>query len=74
MLPSGWADNVLIVVGDDGMIASVATNMSDVAAERLNGPVVPGMPNLHSYAFQRRWRGLRKGPVPKETASGRGES
>jgi formimidoylglutamate deiminase len=58
MLPSGWADNVLIVVGDDGMIASVATNMSDVAAERLNGPVVPGMPNLHSHAFQRAMAGL----------------
>jgi formimidoylglutamate deiminase len=64
MLPSGWADNVLIVVGDDGMIASVATNMSDVAAERLNGPVVPGMPNLHSHAFQRAMAGLtqRAGP------------
>ena len=64
MLPSGWADNVLIVVGDDGVIASVATNMSDVAAERLNGPVVPGMPNLHSHAFQRAMAGLtqRAGP------------
>ena len=64
MLPSGWADHVLIVVGDDGVIASVAANMTDVAAERLNGPVVPGMPNLHSHAFQRAMAGLtqRAGP------------
>jgi formimidoylglutamate deiminase len=64
MLPSGWADHVLIVVGDDGVIGSVAANMTDVAAERLNGPVVPGMPNLHSHAFQRAMAGLtqRAGP------------
>jgi formimidoylglutamate deiminase len=64
MLPSGWTDNVLIVVGDDGVIASVAPSMTDVAAERLNGPVIPGMPNLHSHAFQRAMAGLtqRAGP------------
>ena len=64
MLPSGWADDVLIVVDDDGSIASVASDMIDVTAERLNGPVVPGMPNLHSHAFQRAMAGLtqRAGP------------
>jgi len=64
MLPSGWADDVLIVVDDDGSIASVASDMVDVTAERLNGAVVPGMPNLHSHAFQRAMAGLtqRAGP------------
>jgi len=64
MLPSGWADDVLIVVDDDGSIASVASGMIDVTAERLNGPVIPGMPNLHSHAFQRAMAGLtqRAGP------------
>ena len=64
MLPSGWADDVLIVVGDDGAITSVASGMVDVAAEHLHGPVVPGMPNLHSHAFQRAMAGLtqRAGP------------
>jgi formimidoylglutamate deiminase len=64
MLPSGWADDVLIIVDDDGSIASVASGMIDVTAERLNGPVVPGMPNLHSHAFQRAMAGLtqRAGP------------
>ena len=64
MLPSGWTDNVLIVVGDDGAITSVASGVTDAAAERLNGPVIPGMPNLHSHAFQRAMAGLtqRAGP------------
>src|SRR5689334_7266487 len=64
MLPSGWADDVLIVVGDDGAITSVASGMVDVAAEHLHGPVVPGVPNLHSHAFQRAMAGLtqRAGP------------
>ena len=65
MLPSGWADDVLIVVGDDGSIASVASGMVDVAAERLNGPVVPGMPNLHSHAFQHAMAGLTQKAGPE---------
>jgi formimidoylglutamate deiminase len=65
MLPSGWADNVLIVVGDDGVIASVAPSLTDVAAERLNGPVIPGMPNLHSHAFQRALAGLTQKAGPE---------
>jgi formimidoylglutamate deiminase len=65
MLPSGWADNVLIAVGDDGMIAGVASGMTDVTAERLNGPVIPGMPNLHSHAFQRAMAGLTQTAGPE---------
>ena len=65
MLPSGWADDVLVVVGDDGSIVSVASGMVDVAAERLNGPVVPGMANLHSHAFQRAMAGLTQKAGPE---------
>lgn len=65
MLPSGWADDVLIVVGDDGVIVSVASGMADPAAERLNGPAVPGMPNLHSHAFQRAMAGLTQAAGPE---------
>jgi formimidoylglutamate deiminase len=65
MLPSGWTDNVLIVVGDDGLIASVAPSTTDVAAERLTGPVIPGMPNLHSHAFQRAMAGLTQKAGPE---------
>ena len=48
---------VLIEVGADGAIASV-TPRSAEQAERLPGLVVPGMPNLHSHAFQRAMAGL----------------
>ena len=56
LLPDGWARDVRIDVGADGVIAAVgrdvpAAQSSD--AERLAGPVVPAMPNLHSHAFQR---------------------
>jgi formimidoylglutamate deiminase len=54
---------VLIDIAANGTIASVAPQ-SDEQAERLVGLVVPGMPNLHSHAFQRAMAGLaeRAGP------------
>jgi formimidoylglutamate deiminase len=55
--------DVLIEIGADGVIASVAPRSSE-RGERLPGLVVPGMPNLHSHAFQRAMAGLaeRAGP------------
>ena len=57
LLPGGWANDVTIVIDDAGRIARVATGAGDKDAvqdaERLQGPVIPGMPNLHSHAFQR---------------------
>src|SRR5690348_5707212 len=57
------AADVMIDVGGDGVIAQVACSNGG-AAERLRGLVVPGMPNLHSHAFQRAMAGLaeRAGP------------
>jgi formimidoylglutamate deiminase len=54
---------VLIDIGADGTILS-ATPRSSAQADRLPGLVVPGMPNLHSHAFQRAMAGLaeRAGP------------
>ncbi|MBI3714656.1 MAG: formimidoylglutamate deiminase [Betaproteobacteria bacterium] len=57
LLPEGWRDNVLITV-DDGRIESVTVNVPMESAERLAGPVIPGMPNVHSHAFQRAMAGL----------------
>jgi formimidoylglutamate deiminase len=56
LLPEGWARDVQIDVGADGVIAAVRRNVPATAStgvERLAGPVVPAMPNLHSHAFQR---------------------
>jgi formimidoylglutamate deiminase len=65
LLPSGWAEGVLIVVGDDGVIESAAVSAPGGDAERLNGPVLPGMPNLHSHAFQRAMAGLTQKAGPE---------
>lgn len=58
LLPKGWARNVRIEIAADGLIARVAPDASADGAERLNGPALPGMPNLHSHAFQRAMAGL----------------
>ncbi len=58
LLPLGWARDVAITVGDDGLITEVEVGAPSSGAERLAGPLVPGMPNLHSHAFQRAMAGL----------------
>ncbi|WDY58421.1 formimidoylglutamate deiminase [Pseudomonas sp. PSKL.D1] len=58
LLPSGWANNVRLEVADDGHLALIQADASAERAERLNGPLLPGMPNLHSHAFQRAMAGL----------------
>src|SRR5688572_13652836 len=59
LLPDGWANDVLIEIDAAGYIASLAAGVArDPLAERLHGPVVAGMPNVHSHAFQRAMAGL----------------
>ena len=68
LLPDGWADDVLFDLSAEGDIdgVHVAVAPADIpsGAVRCAGPVVPGMPNLHSHAFQRAMAGLaeRSGP------------
>ena len=57
LLPEGWAQDVLLIVRD-GWIEGVETGAAPPAdAERL-GVAVPGLPNVHSHAFQRGMAGL----------------
>ena len=58
LLPTGWAANVRIEVGADGCLTQVQANADAHGTERLSGPLLPGMPNLHSHAFQRAMAGL----------------
>ena len=56
-----WANDVLLGVAGDGTWASIEANVSaDVqrGATRLNGPVLPGLVNAHSHAFQRAIAGM----------------
>lgn len=60
LLPEGWRTEVRITVDAHGRIAQVAYGPGNGVGEirRLPGPVVPGVPNLHSHAFQRAMAGL----------------
>ena len=58
LLPNGWANNVRLEVSADGLLTHIQADASAEGAERLSGPVLPGMPNLHSHAFQRAMAGL----------------
>ncbi|MEO8675400.1 MAG: formimidoylglutamate deiminase [Casimicrobiaceae bacterium] len=53
LLQDGWADDVLIDIDAGGTIVGVTENARPDGAERVAGPLLPGMPNLHSHAFQR---------------------
>ena len=57
-LPHGWESDVRVTVDDSGAIASVDDDASRDDAESLDRFVIPGMPNLHSHAFQRAMAGL----------------
>jgi len=63
-LPDGWAESVLFEVDGAGSIVRVTTNADPAGAQRLAGPVLPGMPNLHSHAFQRAMAGLAEHARP----------
>jgi formimidoylglutamate deiminase len=62
LLPDGWANNVLFEIDGAGTLINVVPNAAAHAEScysfRARGPVIPGMPNLHSHAFQRAMAGL----------------
>ena len=58
LLPEGWARNVRFEISADGVLAEIRPDANADGAERLGGAVLPGMPNLHSHAFQRAMAGL----------------
>lgn len=53
LLPHGWERDVRIAVDRSGTIAGVVAGGQAAGATRLPGVVIPGMPNVHSHAFQR---------------------
>ncbi|MCC8977796.1 formimidoylglutamate deiminase [Bradyrhizobium acaciae] len=57
LLPSGWADDVQVVVAD-GEIASVSAGVAPAAGDERHQLAVPGLASLHSHAFQRGMAGL----------------
>lgn len=57
LLPEGWREQVRIGV-EGGRIVSVEADSVASAEDERHALVVPGMPNLHSHAFQRAMAGL----------------
>lgn len=62
LAPQGWMGPAVIRCDEDGCITAVEA-LPDTAAFEL-GHIVPGMPNLHSHAFQRQMAGLSSRPSP----------
>ena len=59
LLPAGWVRNVLLQWDEAGRFTQVRAEASAPAGVPMaTGPVIPGMPNLHSHAFQRAFAGL----------------
>lgn len=58
LLPTGWARDVLLRWDASGQLLSVSPDSPAGSAPQAPGPVIPGMPNLHSHAFQRAFAGL----------------
>lgn len=55
LLTSGWAENVSLEVGEDGLISGIE---EDAGGEKVAGIAIPAICNAHSHAFQRAFVGL----------------
>ncbi len=64
LLPEGWRRNVRIVVLG-GMIDTVTADAAPMPDDERAPLVVPGMPNVHSHAFQRAMAGLTERAAPR---------
>lgn len=66
LLSEGWAHDVVLDVDAGGHITGIRRGVRrrPADAEAAAGPVLPGVPNLHSHAFQRALAGYaeRRGP------------
>jgi len=57
LTPAGWQKDARLTI-TGGQIASVETGVAAQVGDERHDIVVPGMPNLHSHAFQRGMAGL----------------
>jgi formiminoglutamate deiminase len=64
LLANGWRRDVLITLAGPTISAIEAEVAAPPNATRIGGTALPGMPNVHSHAFQRAMAGLaeRRGP------------
>ncbi len=56
LLPGGWRSDVLVEIDADGSISRLqadAMPSSEIDVVKVRGPLLPGMSNCHSHAWQR---------------------
>jgi len=58
-----WADRVRLEIAD-GLIASIRTDVAAEPGDERHAIGLPGLPNLHSHAFQRGMAGLAEARGP----------
>ncbi len=57
LLPGGWSAAVRVSLSD-GLIVRVEAGVEPAEDDERHGAAIPGLPNLHSHAFQRVMAGL----------------
>lgn len=57
LLPGGWEENVRIGIAD-GLVTTIVQGAEAQPGDERHAIALPGMPNLHSHAFQRGMAGL----------------
>jgi formimidoylglutamate deiminase len=68
LLPAGFANGVRLEIDAGGDLSAVEAGAEPADAERLAGVVLPGMPNVHSHAFQRAMAGGAERLAPGEAS------
>ncbi len=63
LVPGGWQRDVRVEI-DNGAIATVTLGAAPEPNDERVTALLPGMPNLHSHAFQRTMSGLTETPGP----------
>ncbi|MCP3673211.1 MAG: formimidoylglutamate deiminase, partial [Gammaproteobacteria bacterium] len=59
LLADGWANDVIITLSNSGSIEDIKTGViPPKGITNIDGILIPGMPNLHSHAFQRAFTGF----------------
>ena len=61
LLPDGWRNHVAVEVDAQGFVAVITPDAQE-PGQTFSGIALPGMPNLHSHAFQRGMAGLAETP------------
>ncbi|MGB6488273.1 MAG: formimidoylglutamate deiminase [Steroidobacteraceae bacterium] len=66
LLPEGWRRDVRVEVSG-GVIDRVSVGTAPESGDRQEALIVPGLPNVHSHAFQRAMAGLAERLGPEGT-------